>query len=130
MKAGTRSLAVALGAALSLAAGAPLRAAQPCSPLTLKPLAAASLDAGPKHVLGYFVRSGEACRLTLIVLDAPGVESATPATATTRFVVPIDHGQAARVDTAVSKSLRFACAPDAGSMTVTSVERVPPRSVD
>lgn len=124
MKAGERIFALVLGVALSLGANAPLHA-EPRSPLTIKPLAAASLDAGPKHVVGYFVSSEGACRLTLIVIDSASAEDATPTTAATRLIVPIDHGKTAYVDTAVSRSLRFACAPDASSMTVTTTDRVP-----
>lgn len=128
MNAGERIFASALGAALSLLANAPLHA-EPRAPITLQPLAAASLDAGQKHVVGYFVSSEGACRLTLIVVDSASADEATPATATTRLVVPIDQGKTALVDTAVSKTLRFACAPDAATMTVTAVERTPVRPV-
>lgn len=129
--AGKRIFALAFAAAaLSLPAGVALRA-EPhgpvTTPVTLKPLAAASFEAGQKHVLSYFVGAGGACRLTVIVFDAPSPEEATPATATTRFIVPISSGMAANLDTAVAKTLRFACAPDAGAVTVTASERVAPR---
>lgn len=126
MNAGERIFALALGGALSLAANAPLHA-EPRTPLTLKPLAAASLDAGQKHVLGYFVSSEGACRLTLIVIDSASAEEATSATAATRLVTPVEQGKTALFDTAVSRTLRFACAPDASTMTVTTVDRTPAR---
>lgn len=125
-KAGERIFALALGAALSLSASAPLRA-EPLSSLTLKPLAAASFDAGQKHVLGYFVGGEGACRLTLIIFDAQTADEATPATATTRLVVPIDSGKSAHVDTAVAKTLRFACGAGAAAMTVTAIDRTAAR---
>lgn len=131
MTAGKRIFALALAAVLSLTAGVALHA-EPYGPVavpvTLKPLAAASFDAGRKHVLSYFVGGGGACRLTVIVFDAPTLEEATPATATTRFIVPISSGSSANLDTAVAKTLRFACSDDAGAVTVTSSERVAPRA--
>lgn len=124
MKAGDRIFALALGGVLSLSASAPLHA-EPHAPQIIKPLAATSVDAGPKHVLGYFVASEGACRLTLIVVDSRSYEDATPETATTRLVAPISQGKAALVDMAASRSLRFACAPDGSSMTVTTIDRTP-----
>jgi hypothetical protein len=127
-KAGDRTIALALGAALSLAATAPLRA-EPHAPLTLKPMAAASLDAGSKHMLGYFVGTEGACRLTLVIVDTANAEEATPATLATRVVMPIDNGKSAQIDTAASKTLRFACGSNGRAMTVTTIDRVRP-SVD
>ncbi|ATQ70196.1 MULTISPECIES: hypothetical protein [Methylosinus] len=118
--AGDRIFALALGAAALGLAGAPLRA-EPA--VTLKPLAAASIDAGPKHMVGYFIGSGGACRLTLMIADAASLEQATPATATTRLVAPIDSGKSAQIDTAVGQTLRFACASDGQAMTVTAIDR-------
>jgi hypothetical protein len=126
MTAGKRIFALALAAVLSLTAGVALRA-EPHAPVTLKPLAAASFDAGHKHVLSYFVGAEGACRLTVIVFDAPSLDEATPSTATTRFIVPISAGKSANVDTAVAKTLRFACGPDAAAMTVTASERLAAR---
>jgi hypothetical protein len=120
--AGDRIIALALGAVTLSLAGAPLRA-EPITPVTLKPLAAASIDAGPKHMVGYFIGSEGACRLTLMIADAPNLEQATPGTGTTRLVVPIDSGKSAQVDTSVSKTLRFACAPNGEAMTVTTIDR-------
>jgi hypothetical protein len=120
--AGDRIFALALGAAALGLAGAPLRA-EPAAPVTLKPLAAASIDAGSKHMVGYFIGSEGACRLTLMIADAANLEQATPATATTRLVAPIGSGKSAQIDTAVGQTLRFACASGGGAMTVTMVDR-------
>lgn len=121
-KAGERIFALALGALALSHAGAPLRA-EPIAHVTLKPRAAASIDAGQKHMVGYFTGSEGDCRLTLMIADTPNLGEATPATATTRLVVPIHSGKTAQIDTAVSKTLHFACAPDAGAMTVTTTDR-------
>ena len=125
--AGKRIFALALAAALSLSAGVALRA-EPhgpvTAPVTLKPLAAASFEAGRKHVLSYFVGADGACRLTVIVFDAASPEE-SPATTTTRFIVPISSGKSANLDTAVARTLHFACAADAAAMTVTASERAP-----
>lgn len=125
MTTATRIAALILGGAIALAAGPNLGAAEIHSSRTLKPLDATSLDAGPKHVIGYFLNSDGGCRLTLIVVDSESDANATPETATTRLVVPISQGKAAHIDAAVSKSLRFTCAPDAATMTVTPYERTP-----
>jgi len=129
--AGKRIFALALAAALSLSAGVALRAephgpvtAPATAPVTLKPLAAASFEAGRKHVLSYFVGADGACRLTVIVFDAASPEE-SPATTTTRFIVPISSGKSANLDTAVARTLHFACAADAAAMTVTASERAP-----
>ncbi|MBG0811533.1 hypothetical protein IY145_19455 [Methylosinus sp. H3A] len=131
MTAGKRIFALALAAVLSLSAGVSLRAephGSATAPVTLKPLAAASFDAGQKHVLSYFVGGDGACRLTVIIFDAPSLEEATPATATTRLIVPISTGKSANLDTAVAKTLRFACSADAAAMTVTAQDRIAPRA--
>ncbi|HEY8067044.1 MAG TPA: hypothetical protein VIF40_20310 [Methylosinus sp.] len=131
MTAGKRIFALALAAVLSLTAGVSLHAepnGPAAAPVTLKPLAAASFDAGRKHVLSYFVGGEGACRLTVIIFDAPSLEETTPATATTRLIVPISSGKSANIDTAVAKTLRFACTADAAAMTVTAQERVAPRA--
>lgn len=122
MKAGASILALAFSGALGLAAIAPLRA-DPWSPLSMKPLMAASLDAGTKHVLSYFLPSDGRCKLTLMVSDearddARGSESGT------RFQVAVDAGGTARFDTAKGKSLEFACKPDARGMTARIVDRI------
>lgn len=121
-KAGDRIIALALGALALSHAGAPLRA-EPIAHVTLKPRAAASIEAGQKHMIGYFIGSGGDCRLTLLIADTPDLGEATPATATTRLVVPIHGGKTAQIDTAVSQTLRFACADDAAAMTVTTTDR-------
>ncbi|WP_018265445.1 MULTISPECIES: hypothetical protein [Methylosinus] len=131
MTAGKRIFALALAAVLSLTAGVALHAepyGAAAAPVTLKPLAAASFDAGQKHVLSYFVGGDGACRLTVIVFDAPTLEAANASTATTRFIVPISSGSSANLDTAVAKTLRFSCSADAGAVTVSTSERVAPRA--
>ena len=74
-------------------------------------------------MVGYFIGSEGACRLTLMIADAANLEQATPATATTRLVTPIDSGKSAQIDTAVGQTLRFACASDGQAMTVTAIDR-------
>jgi hypothetical protein len=123
MRAGARILALGLGGALSLAANAPLRA-DPWSPLTMKPLMAASLDAGTKHVVSYFLASDGRCRLTLMILDQPKDDDARSSENGARFQVSVDAGGTARFDTTKGKSLEFACKPDARSMTARMVDRV------
>jgi hypothetical protein len=121
MKAGERILALALGGALSFAASAPLRAETPW-PLAMRPLYAVSLDAGPKHVVSYFLTAERQCKLTLMIADGPtnGDASGEPAA---RVQVSIDAGKTARVDSAEGKTLEFVCRQDAQGMTASSVDR-------
>ena len=123
MKAGERILALALGEALSLAANAPLRA-ESWSPLTMKPLKAASLDVGTKHVVSYFLASDGQCKLTLMISQKSLIDDAQPSEPATRLQVSLDAGETARFDTAESKSLEFACKADAQAMTAATIDRV------
>jgi hypothetical protein len=121
MKAGA-FLAVPFAGALSLAAATPLLADAPSS-VTMKPLMAASLDSGSKHVVSYFLASGGQCKLTLMVSDQP-TDDARPSETGARFQVAVEAGGTASFDTENGKSLRFACKPDARSMTAMKVDRV------
>jgi len=122
MTTGNRIVAAALGGALCLAASSGLSAAD--ASLTMKPLMAASFDAGSKHVVSYFVGGENGCRLTMMVIDSALEEEPTPATQATRLVVTVTDGKAAFFDSAVGTSLRFNCAAGAQTMRVDKINRV------
>lgn len=122
MTTGNRIVAAALGGALCLAATSDLFAGD--APITMKPLMAASFDAGPKHVVSYFVGGESGCRLTMMVIDSALDEEPTPATQATRLVVPVADGKTAFFDSAVGTTLRFHCAQGAEAMRVDKISRV------
>lgn len=108
MNTGERILALTLGGALSVAAAAPLRAESPYS-RTMKPLMAASFDAGEKHIVSYFRAGDEQCKLTLTIGETLSAEDKQPSPRTLRLRVTIDAGNTARFDTAEHKPMHFAC---------------------
>lgn len=119
---GHRIVAAALGGALCLAASSSLSAAD--ASLTMKPLMAASFDAGSKHVVSYFSGSESGCRLTMMVIDSALDEEPTPVTPATRLVVTVSDGKSAYFDSAVGSSLRFSCAQGAQTLRVDKMDRV------
>jgi len=122
MTTGNRIVAAAFGGALCLATGSALSAAD--ASVTMKPLMAASFDAGSKHVVSYFASGENGCRLTMMVIDSALDEQATPETQATRLVFTVADGKAAHFDSAVGTSLRFSCASGAESMRVDKIDRV------
>jgi hypothetical protein len=122
MIAGNRIVAAAFGGALCLAASSGLSAAD--ASLTMKPLMAASFDAGSKHVVSYFASGENGCRLTMMVIDAALDEEPTPQTKATRLVFTVADGKAAHFDSAAGGSLRFSCAQGAESMRVDKIDRI------
>jgi hypothetical protein len=124
MTTGKRIVAAAFGA-LCLATSSGLFAAD--ASVTMKPLMAASFDAGSKHVVSYFVSGENGCRLTMMVIDSALDEEPTPATQATRLVVPVADGKSALFDSAVGTSLRFNCAAGAATMRVDKINRVAAR---
>jgi len=124
MTKGKRIVAAALGGALWLAPSSGLVAGDGWSPQTMRPLMAASFDAGSKHLVSYFVGADNGCRLTMMVIDAASTEAETPATEATRLVVTVADGKAAHFDTPVGTSLRFTCASGAQAMKVEQINRL------
>ncbi|WP_424362132.1 hypothetical protein [Methylocystis parvus] len=115
----TRLIATALLGAL--AAATPVSAADVWSETTMKPLAAASLDAGGAHVVSYFQPVGGACRLTMMIADQ---EMEAKGGSPTRVQMTVEPGRAAFVDDADGKSSRFTCLYGAEAMNVVRVDRV------
>jgi hypothetical protein len=124
MKLRQQIVATVLGGMLCLATDAGLSAAESWSPLTVKPLMALSLYAGPKHIVGYFVSADYRCKLTLMIAERSDDEKDASSTQTSRIQVAVDVGAAARLDTGEGKTLQFLCEEGAHAMTASSVDRI------
>ncbi len=124
MKTGQWIVAAAFGGALCLATNTGLSAAESWSPVTMKPLMAASLDAGAKHVVSYFLASDGQCKLTLMIAERSRDEKDESAAQGLRLQVMVAAGKTARLDAGEGKALEFACEEDARAMTATAVDRV------
>ena len=120
MTSAKRFAALTFGGALLLASSPGIHAAESRAPQTMKPLAAISLDAGTKHVIGYFVSADGACKLTLAVNE--GADDA--AFSTSRLQVSVDAGKSATFDSAEGKTLLFTCKPSAQAMTAVAIDRL------
>lgn len=109
-------------AALAVAYGT-LGASADDASVRLAPLKGVSFDVGAKHAVGYFVGQNGACAVTLVVADVLTDENAVPA-AGARVSVSVADGKSVRLDTAMGKSLDFACTANATAMTVRPVAQV------
>jgi hypothetical protein len=115
---------MAFGGALCLATSVGLSAAKTWSSVTMKPLMAASLDVGTRHVVGYFLTSDGQCKLTLMMAERAHDEKDESAVLASRFLVMVAAGGTARFDTAEGGSAQFTCKTGAQAMTVAAVDRV------
>ncbi|MGQ0446701.1 MAG: hypothetical protein ACT4O2_16675 [Beijerinckiaceae bacterium] len=87
------------------------------APLTMKPLQGVSFDFGTKRAVSYFLRDGNACKLTLMLAElGRGEEVNGPAA--TRVTAAIEAGKAAHLDTVEGKTLEFKCLGGARVMRV------------
>lgn len=94
---------------------------------TMKPLYAVSFDVGHKHVLSYFLSRNGLCKLTMMVTERPIEASegnAIQPLKTARFNADISSGKSARFDTHSGKTLEYACATGAQTMTVRKVNQL------
>lgn len=115
-----RIATMALGGALALASGS-IALADSRDPQIMKPLSAVSLDAGSKHVIGYFASVDGACKLTLAVNE--GGDDVAPVS-TSRLQVSVDAGKSAKFDSAEGRTLVFTCKPSAQAMTAVTIDRL------
>lgn len=90
--------------------------------LTMKPKQGVSFDVGTKHAVGYYLAKGGICNLTVLMAESNEAEAVKGAA--TRVTIPVIPTQAARVDNAEGKTMEFACAPSAESMTVRIMDQV------
>ena len=121
MKSASTFVAATLAGALCLSTTANAPAAESWSALTMKPRMAASLDAGAKHVVSYFVNADGVCKLTVMIADAVGDDSGPQAT---QLQLSVEPGRSARFATADGKTLRFVCLGRAEAMSATALTHV------
>jgi hypothetical protein len=121
MKSDSRIVATALAGALCLATSTALSAAESWSALTMKPRMAASLDAGAKHLVSYFVSVDGVCKLTVMIVDAVGEDSGPQAA---QLQLSVEPGRTARFATGDGNTLRFVCLGRAEAMSASALSRV------
>jgi hypothetical protein len=92
-------------------------AADPASPLIMKPLQGVSFDIGTKRAVSYFLSDGNSCKLTLMLAEVVHGDEVNGPTAT-RVTVAIEAGKAAHLDTVEGKTLEFKCQGGAHVMSV------------
>jgi hypothetical protein len=93
------------------------QAADPTSPLTMKPLQGVSFDIGTKRAASYFLSDEDSCKLTLTLAEVVHGDEVNDLT-TIRVTVAIEAGKAAHLDTAEGKSLEFKCQAGAHVMSI------------
>ena len=120
MKSASTFVAATLAGALCLGATTNVPAAD-WAALTMRPRMAASLDAGGKHVVSYFVSADGVCKLTVMIADTVGDDSGAPAA---QLQLSVDPGRAARLATGDGDTLRFVCLGRAETMSATTLGRV------
>jgi hypothetical protein len=99
------------------------QAADPASPLTMKPLQGVSFDIGTKRAVSYFLRDGNSCKLTLMLAEVGHGDEVNGMTAT-RVMIAIEAGKAAHLDTVEGKTLEFKCQGGAHVMSVQASNQV------
>jgi hypothetical protein len=129
MKTGSRIVAAALGGALCLATSTGLSAADPRSFSTIKPLMAASIEAGHQRIVSYFLNAEGVCKLTLMIDETSRDKAGDPSPSVSRprisrLLLTIEPGRNARFDAPDGKSMSFACLGRAQAMSVTTLDRV------
>ena len=123
MKSAKRMVTAAFTGALCVAAGIGVAAAASRSPVTMKPLGAASLDVGSKHVVSYFLSADGRCKLTLMIAEAARDQDSEPSSKVVRLRVMVEPGAAALVDTMEGGLARFTCEPGARAMNATLLDQ-------
>ena len=93
------------------------QAADPASPLTMKPQQGVSFDIGTKRAVSYFLSDGDTCKLTLMLAEVVSGDEVN-GLAVTRMTVAVEADKAVHLDTAEGKSLEFKCQVGAQAMTI------------
>ncbi len=86
------------------------------------PYAGLSLEAGGKHVVGYYVAVDGGCKVTIAIADQFRDDVDAPA-AGSRLHTLVAAGHMARVETSAGPSLEFVCAPGATTMSGRVLQR-------
>jgi len=110
--------------ALSVSLSGRLALADEPTLATLKPRQGISLDVGAKRAVAYFLSDARICNLTLLVADRLDEVTGMISGVATRLRFDVAAGSDVKVDTGAGKSLAFACATDAASMTVKALSQV------
>jgi hypothetical protein len=108
---------------LALYAGARPKAEAGEAAWAVRPAQGLMLDVGSKHTVSYFLADEGKCNLTVMVGEKAS-EAGDNSSVGARIRVAIDAGRNARVETAEGKSLEFACAKGASSMSVRTLDVV------
>jgi hypothetical protein len=124
MKIRQQIAATACGGMLCLATETGLSAAKSWSLMTVNPLMAVSLDAGPMRIVGYFFSADNRCKLTLMIAELSDDEKDSFSAHASRIQVAVDVGATARVDIEEGKASQFLCEEGAQAMTTSSVDRI------
>ena len=98
------------------------QAADPASPLTMKPQQGVSFDIGTKRAVSYFLIDGNSCKLTLMLAEVVHGDEVNGLTAT-RMTVAVEVGKTAHLDAAAGKSLDFKCQAGAQAMSIEVLNR-------
>jgi hypothetical protein len=101
----------ALGATMALTGAA--RAAEP---MAVTPMAAFVHAIGSKQVVGYYLAEADACRVTMMVAEAPAEDAATLSAA--RVQVTLSPMTGATIESAEGRKLVVTCAAGADSLLV------------
>jgi hypothetical protein len=115
-------LAIAFAGISAVAGPNMARAADPASPLTMKPLQGVSFDIGAKRAVSYFLSDDDACKLTLTLAEVDHGDEVNGLTAT-RMTVAVEVGKTAHLDAAAGKSLDFKCQAGAQAMSIEVLNR-------
>ena len=110
-------LAIAFTGVSAMAGYGMTRAANPTSPLTMKPLQGVSFNIGTKRAVSYFLSDNDICKLTLTLAEVVQDDEVNGLTAA-RMTVAVEVGKVAHFDTAEGKSLEFNCQAGAHVMSI------------
>ncbi len=114
----------ALAVVFAIAAATHLSAADNGSAKPVKPYQAISLDAGTKHVSGYFSSVDGQCALTVMIGDSYRENDVLIASPVMRMQVTVNSDKPARFDTSGGKLAQFECLPGAQAMKATVRDQV------
>jgi hypothetical protein len=123
MTSAMKRVALVAVAGLSLWCAAKPASAGEAQVRTARPAQGLVLDVGSKHTVSYFLAEGGNCNLTLMVGEKANEEGDNSSLGA-RLRIVIDAGKSARIETAESRSLEFACAADASALSVTPLDVV------
>jgi hypothetical protein len=90
---------------------------------TMKPTNAVSMDFGARHYVSFFTKTSGRCHLTVMSGDRFDETSSNAPGGVERQRLVVEPRNSAQLDALKEGSLRFVCAADASSMTLTTLSR-------